>query len=59
MSTAALNAVENKISNVNDLVKKADYDAKTPDIEKRYILLLLIIILLKMIYLMQRQKKKS
>ena len=30
--TAALNAVENKILNVSDLVKKADYDAKTSDI---------------------------
>ena len=33
-TTAALTAVENKISNVSTQVKKADHDAKIKDIEK-------------------------
>ena len=31
-----MNAVENKIPNVSDLVKKADYDAKISDIGSKY-----------------------
>ena len=31
-TTSTLNALENKISNVSDLVKKADYDTKISDI---------------------------
>ena len=33
--TAALTTVENKIPNVSDLVKKADYDVKIPEIENK------------------------
>ena len=33
--TAILTAVENKIPDVNNLVKKADYDAKELDIESK------------------------
>ena len=33
-TTAALTAVENKIPNVINLVKKTDYNAKISDIEK-------------------------
>ena len=33
-TTAALTAVENKISNVSTQAKKADHDAKIKDIEK-------------------------
>ena len=35
-TTAVINAVENKIGNVSDLVKKTDYDAKKSDIETKY-----------------------
>ena len=35
-ATAALTSVENKIPNVGDLVKKADYDAKISEMEKKY-----------------------
>ena len=52
-TTAALTNVENKIPNVSDLVKKADYDAKISEIEKN-ISLLLIIINSQVIQLMQR-----
>ena len=31
-----IKGVENKILNVNDLVKKADYDTKISDIEGKY-----------------------
>ena len=51
-TAAALSAVENKISNVSDVIKeKADYDVKISDIAT---LLLLIIINLWMTYLIQR-----
>ena len=33
-TTTALTAVENKILNVSDLVKNADYDAKISEMEK-------------------------
>ena len=33
-TTATLTAVENKISNVSNLVKKTDYDAKIAETEK-------------------------
>ena len=36
VTTAVLNAVENKISNVGNLVKKTDYDVKISDIEAKY-----------------------
>ena len=52
-TTAARTTVENKIPNVRDFVKKANYDAKVSKIEKK-VLLLLIIINLQIIYLMQR-----
>ena len=52
-TTAAFTAVEMKILNVSDVVKKTDYDEKISDIEKN-ILLLLIIINLGIIYLIQR-----
>ena len=32
---SALNIVENKIPNINSLVKKADYDTKITEIEKK------------------------
>ena len=32
---AAITTTENEIPNVNDLVKKADYGAKTSEIEKK------------------------
>ena len=35
-STAALNAVENKIPDVTTLVKKADYNEKIKDVESKY-----------------------
>ena len=35
-TTAILIAVENKIPNVSDLVKKADYDAEMKDIKNKY-----------------------
>ena len=34
-TTAALNAVENKIPEVSDLAKKADYDEKVSGTEKK------------------------
>ena len=34
---AALNAKEKKIPDVNNLVKRSDYDTKTKDIENKYI----------------------
>ena len=36
-TTPAFTAVENKIPNVNDLVKKADYDAEIKDIKDKYL----------------------
>ena len=35
-TTAALTAIENKIPNVSDLVKKVDYDAEIKDIKDKY-----------------------
>ena len=35
-TAAALTTVKNKIPNVSDLVKKADYDAKISEIENKY-----------------------
>ena len=35
-TTAALTAVENKIPNVSDLVKKLNYDEKASEIQKKY-----------------------
>ena len=35
-TTAALTTVENKIPNISDLVKKADYDAEIKDIKIKY-----------------------
>ena len=35
-NTGALTAVENKMSNVTNLIKKTDYDAKISDIESKY-----------------------
>ena len=35
-TTAAVNAVEKKIPQVSDLVKKTDYDKKMSDIETKY-----------------------
>ena len=52
-TTAAVNAVENKIYNVGNLVKKAEYDSKYRTL-KRNILLFLVVINLRMIYLIQR-----
>ena len=49
---ATLTNVQNKIFNIGDLVKKADYDAKYQK-WKRSILLLLIIISSRIIHLMQ------
>ena len=37
LTTAALNAVENKIPGVGDLVKKIDYDTKVSDFETKYL----------------------
>ena len=36
--TAVLTTVENKIPNVYDLVKKADYDAETKYIKDKYVI---------------------
>ena len=36
MSGAALAAVENKIPNISNQVKKANYDTKISDIEHKY-----------------------
>ena len=35
-TTTALTVVENKIPNISDLVKKADYDNETKDIKDKY-----------------------
>ena len=35
-TNTALTTVENKILNVSDLVKNADYDAKISEMEKKY-----------------------
>ena len=35
-TTATLNAIKNEIPNVSDIVRKADYDAETPDIDGKY-----------------------
>ena len=35
-TTAALSTVKNEILNVDDLVKKAEYDAKISDIESKF-----------------------
>ena len=35
-NTGTLTAVENKISNVTNLIKKTDYGAKISDIESKY-----------------------
>ena len=53
-ATSALTAVENKIPNISNLVKKTDSDAEISDIEKKNILAHLNITNLHMIYLMQR-----
>ena len=50
---AALATVENKISNVSDLVKTTDHDAKKSEIEIN-ILLPLVIISSRLTHLMQR-----
>ena len=55
--TAALTAVEDKMPNVSNLVKKADYDAKISEMEKE-ILLLLIIINLQKVYWCKDNKTK-
>ena len=41
-TTVALTAVEDKIPNTGDLVKKADYDTKMSEIDKNILLLLII-----------------
>ena len=53
-ATSALTAVENKIPNISNLVKKTDSDAEISDIEKKNILAHLNITNLHTIYLMQR-----
>ena len=53
-ATSALTAVENKIPNISNLVKKTDSDAEISDIEKKNILAHLNIRNFHMIYLMQR-----
>ena len=53
-ATSALTAVENKIPNISNLVKKTDSDAEISDIEKKNILAHLNITNLHMIYLMHR-----
>ena len=59
-TTAALTAMENKIPDVSDLVKKKqDYYTKISEMRKKSILLLLIIESSQKIYLIQRQKKNS
>ena len=45
-TTSALTAVENKIPNVSNLVKKTDYDTKVNKIEKKLLIISLINILL-------------
>ena len=35
-ATAALNAVENKITSISNLVKKTDYDSKISGIKAKY-----------------------
>ena len=53
VTTAAVASVENKIPNVSDLVKEADYDEKISEMEKKNILLL-IIISSRVIHLIQK-----
>ena len=57
-TTAALNAVENKIPDVGNLVKKTDYDTKLLDIESKSLLWLLTINL-QVKHLMQKQTKND
>ena len=43
-ATTASTAVENKIRNVNNLVKKTDYNTKINEIEKKKLLIIIIVI---------------
>ena len=43
LATTALTAVENKISNVSNLVKKTDYDTKVNETEKQKLLIIVMI----------------
>ena len=58
-STDAFSVIENKIPDISDLVKKADYDTKKNQNRKKNFLLLLIIINLQKVCLMQRKQKKD
>ena len=51
--------MENKIPDISDLVKKADYDRKKNPKSKKNVLLLPIIINLQKVCLMQRKQKKD
>ena len=46
VTTSALTAVENKISNVSNLVKKTDYDTKISKIRRKLLIMIIINILL-------------
>ena len=43
LATTALTAVENKVSNVSNLVKKTDYDTKVNENEKQKLLITVMI----------------
>ena len=59
-STDAFSVIENKIPDLSDLVKKADYDTKKKKKNrKKNVLLLPIIINLQKVCLMQRKQKKD
>ena len=45
-TTTALTAVENKIPNVSKLVKKANYNTKINEIEKKLLIMIMINVLL-------------
>ena len=55
-TTSALTAVENKIPSVSNLVKKADYNTKMNEIERKLVIIIMINILLLQNLLRLQQK---
>ena len=53
-TSAGLTTVQNKIPNVSDLVKKADYDAKIQKLKINILLIMITISSLIIYYLIQR-----
>ena len=55
-TNAALTAVEDKISNTSNLVKKASYDIKITEIEKTLLIMIMINMLLPQNSIIYQQK---